>query len=81
MSGLFAALAAGDDATVASVVPDRDLRARLPALSAEPACDDADGARESVSIAATGPERRPWNLTFRRSGPRWRLTGATVVSP
>ena len=34
-----------------------------------------------VSIAATGPERRPWSLTFRRAGQRWRLTGATVVSP
>ena len=81
VSGLFAALAAGDDAILASVVPDRDLRARLPALSADPACDAADGARGSVSIAATGPERRPWSLTFRRAGPRWRLTGANVVSP
>lgn len=81
VSSLFAALAAGDDAAVAGVVPDRELRARLPALTAEPACDAADGARESVSIAATGPERRPWSLTFRRAGPRWRLTGASVVSP
>jgi hypothetical protein len=81
VNGLFAALAAGDDATLASVVPDRELRTRLPALSAEPACDAADGARETVSIAATGPERRPWSLTFRRAGPRWRLTRATVVSP
>jgi hypothetical protein len=81
VSGLFAALAAGDDTALATVVPDRDLRVRLPALSAEPACDATDGARESVSIAATGPERQPWSLTFRRAGPRWRLTGATVVSP
>jgi hypothetical protein len=81
VSGLFAALAAGDDAAVASVVPDRDLRARLPALSAEPACDAADSAREAVSIAATGPERRPWSLTFRHVGTRWRLTGAIPVSP
>ena len=79
VTALFAALAAGDDAAIASVVPDRDLRARLPALSADAACDAAD--RESVSIAATGPERRPWNLTFRRAGARWRLTGATMVSP
>jgi hypothetical protein len=81
VSGLFAALAAGDDAAVASVVPDRDLRARLSGLSAETACDAADSAREAVSIAATGPEGRPWNLTFRRAGARWRLTGATPVSP
>jgi hypothetical protein len=79
VSGLFTALAAGDDAALASVVPDRDLRARLPALSAETACDAADSAREAVSIAATGPERRPWSLTFRRAGSRWRLTGASPV--
>jgi hypothetical protein len=81
VSGLFAALAAGDDATVASVVPDRDLRAKLPALAAEPACDAADGSRDAVSIAASGPEHRPWSLTFRRAGQRWRLTGAQMVSP
>jgi hypothetical protein len=81
VSDLFAALAAGDETAVASLVPDRDLRARLPALAADPACDAADGARESVSIAATGPEHRPWSLTFRRAGVRWRLTGANVVSP
>ncbi|HXU87434.1 MAG TPA: hypothetical protein VFQ62_01145 [Methylomirabilota bacterium] len=81
VSNLFAALAAGDESAIASLVPDRDLRARLPALAADPACDAADGTRESVSIAATGPERRPWSLTFRRAGVRWRLTGASVVSP
>jgi len=57
------------------------FRSGVPALSAEPACDATDGARESVSIAATGPERRPWSLTFRRTGPRWRLIGASIVSP
>jgi hypothetical protein len=79
VSSLFSALAAGDDTALAGVVPDRELRARLPALSAEPACDAADSARETVSIAATGPERRPWSLTFRRAGARWRLTGASPV--
>jgi len=79
VSALFAALAAGDDAAMAGMVPDRELRGRLPALSAEPACDAADSAREAVSIAATGPERRPWSLTFRRAGARWRLTGAAPV--
>lgn len=81
VTGLFAALATADETAVASIVPDRDLRARLPALSPEPACDAADGARETVSIAATGPDRRPWSLTFRRAGPRWRLTGASALSP
>jgi hypothetical protein len=79
VNGFFTALAAGDDAALASVVPDRELRARLPALSAEIACDAADSGREAVSIAATGPDRRPWSLTFRRAGTRWRLTGAAPV--
>jgi hypothetical protein len=81
VAGLFSALAAGDEAALVSVVPDRDLRARLPALSAEPACDAPDGARDAVSIAATGPQGRPWSLTFRRAGTRWRLTGASPVAP
>jgi hypothetical protein len=32
-----------------------------------------------VSIAATAADRRPWALTFRRSGARWRLTAAAPV--
>ena len=79
VSNLFTALAAGDPAALASVVPDRELRARLPALGAEPACDATDSTRDAVSIAATGPDRRPWSLTFRRVGARWRLTGAAPV--
>jgi hypothetical protein len=76
---LFVALAARDEAALAALVPDRELRARLPALAAEPACDAADGARDTVSIAATAADRRPWALTFRRSGARWRLTAAAPV--
>jgi hypothetical protein len=76
---LFAALAEGDEATLTAVVPDAALRARLPALVAEPACDAADGVREIVSIAATSADRRPWSLTFRRAGVRWRLTAAAPV--
>ena len=79
VSAFFTALEARDDAALASIVPDRDLRARLPALTAETACDALDGRREAVSIAATGPDRRPWSLTFRRAGTRWRLTGAAPV--
>jgi len=52
---------------------------KMPALGPEPACDAADGVRETVSIAATSADRRPWSLTFRRAGVRWRLTGASPV--
>jgi hypothetical protein len=76
---LFTALADGDEPTLAAVVPDPALRARLPALLPEPACDAADGVRETVSIAATGADRRPWSLTFRRVGVRWRLASAAPV--
>jgi hypothetical protein len=76
---LFVALAEGDEPSLAAVVPDAALRARLPALGPEPACDAADGVRETVSIAATSADRRPWSLTFRRAGVRWRLTAASPV--
>src|SRR5207248_2445187 len=90
---LFAALAEGDEPSLAAIVPDAALRARLPALVPEPACDAADGVRETVrdrdgladgvretvSIAATSADRRPWSLTFRRAGVRWGLTAAAPV--
>ena len=76
---LFAALAERDEPGLAAVVPDPGLRARLPLLVPEPACDAADGVRETVSIAATAEDRRPWTLTFRRSGSRWRLAAAAPV--
>jgi hypothetical protein len=76
---LFTALAEGDAPAVAAVVPDAALRSRLPTLIAEPACDAADGVRETVSIAATTADRRPWSLTFRRTGARWRLAAASPV--
>lgn len=81
VAATFAALAAHDDPALTTLVPDRELRARLPLLSAEPVCDAADGARDAVSIAASDPDRRPWTLTFRRAGARWRLTGASPLSP
>ena len=76
---LFAALAEGDETAVAAVVPDPTLRSRLLGLVPEPACDAADGMRETVSIAATDTERRPWTLTFRRAGIRWRLAAISAV--
>ena len=77
---LFTAIADGDEPALAAVVPDAALRARLPAaLVFEPACDATDGGRETVSIAATTADRRPWSLTFRRAGGRWRLAAAAPV--
>ena len=76
---LTAALAARDEAALAALVPDRALRGRLPAgLRAEPSCDARESSGEAVSVAAVA-DRQPWTLTFRATGGRWRLTGATRV--
>ncbi len=77
---LMTALGARDEATLATLVPDRALRTQLPAaLRPEPSCDAREGAAgESVSVAASA-DGQPWTLMFRRQGPRWRLTGATRV--
>jgi hypothetical protein len=79
---LVDALGAGDRTALAGLVVDRDLVHRLPAgLQAEPACDAPDGANpERVSVAARG-EGEPWQLTFRRTGARWRLSSASPVIP
>jgi hypothetical protein len=75
---LTEALAARDEAALAALVPDRGLRGRLPAaLRAEPSCDAREGG-ETVSVAAVA-DRRPWALTFRQAGARWRLIAATPV--
>jgi hypothetical protein len=76
---LVSALAARDEPALSALVPDRSLRARLPAtLQPEPTCDAREGLGDAVSVAAVA-ERRPWTLTFRRVGVRWRLTGAAPV--
>lgn len=78
---LFDALAAGDRATVASLVPDGQVRRRLPAaLAPEPACDAFEGGPRptTVSVAATA-DRVPWTLVFRRAGDGWRLARAAPV--
>lgn len=80
---LFEAVAAADDRALATLVPDRELRRRLPpTLAPEPACDAADDVADPrvVSVAATGAAT-PWELTFRRSGSRWRLISAVPVTP
>jgi hypothetical protein len=79
VTAFFAALTARDEPALAALVPDRDLRGRLPALTGETACDGVDATREIVSVAAADTERRPWSLIFRRAGSRWRLTAATPV--
>ena len=77
---VFAALAVGDQPALALLVPDKDLRARLPALVPEPACDAQEGSgHDAVSVAAAAPDHRPWTLTFRRAGTLWRLTAASPV--
>ena len=79
---LFEALATRDAATLASLVPDRVLRARLPMLAPESACDASDGpAHDAVSVAATAPGNRPWSLTFRREAGRWTVAAAAPVVP
>ena len=81
----FSALSAGDQTTLAELVPDRALRARLPrGLVAEPACEQrAPGAPATAVVAATEPlppgTPRPWSLSWTR-GPRgWRLSHAAPV--
>jgi hypothetical protein len=77
---LFDALAARDEGSLAKLVPDPQLRRRLPrALRPEAVCDAADGAPpQLVSVAATA-EHTPWALTFQRTGTRWRLAAAAPV--
>lgn len=76
----FSAVASGDRGTMATIVPDARLRERLPStLRAEPACDAPEqGNPEIVSVAAVA-EHAPWQLTFRRAGVAWRLSGAAPV--
>jgi hypothetical protein len=81
---LLAALRAGDARSVAELVPDAALRARLPReLEGEPACDQRlSDSPPTVVVAATRDherQRAPWSLSWRR-GPRgWRLSAASPV--
>ncbi|HEY3065045.1 MAG TPA: hypothetical protein VGL09_04595 [Methylomirabilota bacterium] len=78
----FSALAAGDRAALATLVPDAALRDRLPStLAAEPACDATDERAGAVSVAAVADPQRPWTLRWQRAAGGWRLTGATPVLP
>jgi hypothetical protein len=80
VEGLMTALAEGNRAALATMVPDSQLLQALPPrLQREAACDAPDAPEPAaVSVAATG-EGGPWTLTFRRSGGQWRLTSATPV--
>src|SRR5213594_3300383 len=78
---LFDVLGSGDETRLAKLVPDVQMRRRLPAtLRPEAACDAADGAAnpQTVSVAATA-EHTPWALIFQRGGARWRLAAAAPV--
>ena len=77
---LLSAVNRKDDKTLAELVPDPKLRARLPGVIArESACDAAESAT-TVSVAVTaGADKRPWTLSFRRIGPAWRLAAADPV--
>lgn len=82
---LFAALAAADARTVASIVPDASLRKRLPAgLSADPACDawspqTPGTAAVAAAAPGTGRSRVPWTLSWSRTRSGWRLRSAAPV--
>jgi hypothetical protein len=80
---LFEALAADDARALAALVPDPELRRRLPlTLRAEPACDAPEDGPipRTVSVAASD-ERTPWELVFHRTADGWRLSRATQVEP
>jgi hypothetical protein len=84
VAALLKAVEAGDRSALAALVPDTAVRQRLPStLALDSACDapDPPGAATPavVSVAATTAEGRPWTLTWRRAGPRWRLAGAGPV--
>jgi hypothetical protein len=80
-AGLFAALARGDRG-LASLVPDADVRRRLPpTLRHEPACDGPPGRDGTVSLPAVAGALEPWTVTFRREAGRWRLTAAAPMVP
>ena len=82
---LFHALAAGDAAALARLVPAPALRARLPrGLVAEPVCEQPPaGPRAEVTMAATelGDGRRvPWTLSWtRQRAAGWQLAAARPV--
>ncbi len=81
---LLDALAAGDARSLAALVPDRALAARLPrTLSREPACDEAPAGTPTTATVAATEERSgrkvPWSLTWRRAAAGWRLGAATPM--
>jgi hypothetical protein len=81
----FAALAAGDRKSLAELVPDASVRARLPrGLLPESACDlqnpDTPGtAIVAAAVPLPSGGRSPWSLWWGRSPAGWRLTGAAPV--
>lgn len=77
---LLDALEQGRTAEVASLVPDRALRTRLPAnLRPDTACDARDPGRPGTVSVATAAEGKPWALVWQRAGERWHLVAASPV--
>ena len=82
---LFSTLVSGDRKSLAELVPDTAVRARLPALLwAEAVCDaEISGTPVVAVVAAVAPlpdgRREPWSLWWRRGAAGWRLTGAAPV--
>ncbi len=81
VTALVQALASGDPAPLAALVPNPRVREQLPArLERAQVCDAPDGPEPAtVSVAATAGDQGPWTLMFRRSGSQWRLTAASPV--
>jgi len=82
VSPLFQALAAGNRAALAQLVPDPAVRSRLPGrLLPDLACDASEGpdSSEAVVSALAPDERRVWDLRFRQRDGGWRLVGASPL--
>jgi len=80
----FVALGANDRQTMAALVPNPSLRARLPnELQADSVCDDRVAGSPATAIVAATREhdglRVPWSLTWRRDSRGWRLTAAAPM--
>jgi hypothetical protein len=85
MARLITALAAGDRATVTTLVPERAVRAILPRhLVREPACDQPGAGSPPTTATVAATEERagrmiPWSLVWRRARRGWQLSAADRV--
>ena len=80
----FVALSAGDEKTLAELVPDSSLRGRLPRrLEPDAACDQRSPRAPATVIVASRRDRdresEPWSLSWHRGAHGWRLAAALPV--